>query len=1674
MTDLFAQEGINYQSSSLASTHPSATPDAITAPHVDMPPESDAMQAPGSPAPSAPTSNHSGQIDPNKAVLDVFEADIDRPAGQPSAQPAAGSIPQSLSSNEAVKTDNAPRDLFEENDIHVPTVAEVNTNAFNNGAVLQRADAPAQTNPKTAFNNPTTVSARFAKPAQTIDLPDSNGTVQKYAAADDEQIMQIARTRYTPDQITAMQGDKIGFIEAFNKLHANQVLPGGGISQFSNSMDLVHIAEKVKAGEPLTPDDQGKLNSFIDEQVEQKVRGFSWGGNVAYIGSQIPAFVAEFALSDGFGKMAQTAAKAAVEETAAHAALSTAAGVASRVATTTALMPAQYELRYGERRLNDISSVTDKGEMVLKDSTESPAKSAMLAFAHTSADVAAQVAAPGIGKYIVDPATKAVSTPLIAAVNQLPAATKDGLYQAYKLIQPNATVSKVFTAAGWAGMVEQLGANRIAEVLHATLDLGTDPNMTTDKYLDAITPSKDQLLVEAGLVGMAGGLHTAASVGFNLMKSKGMSADHANETINNMSALEKENYVNDNLPTPKSNFPAFPNNSDGLPEVNLPVISKEAAKSYPWVENRTDAKGNVVHYDMAAGSPEASIVNGQIAGEQQASPPPVDEKQSNFNAVFNGVKDRWNQAYASAVNDLQPIENLAKAAEAKGAQIPAGEQPKLLANQARYTKSWILDNIMRQTSVPDADGTVRVTGKGLKQITDDFDNMFLTTEPDREVRLKDFNDFLESDRFIEEAANADKTGAMITQEQSKRAGDIMDSLSEKYGDNFRFFGTFADEIRQWDNRILHNLVSSGLWSQDRYDETVAARSKYSPLQRVVEQEEQASRDSKSTLGGSVTPSQIGSLKQFKGSKLEVRNTFEGRMLNAGQILQRSASNRLRVSLAKYSEYYPDDVKVQNPAIIQQEVKQGYDPKLRDKLEAVVEHFGGSIERTNEKAPGEPRGTHGSYSEMHDLIRLRLGSSEGTLTHEVGHLLDSKLGLGEKLLPDPKIKAELQKLAEDRIGSKISLAQTEEGIHFQEEMKNQSKKYKEYIKIDPEVIANMYDAYVNAPEQMAATAPRALKAFNKILDSDPKLAFLKEVKPSTARATETIQRALRDMQGPKDSVPVYIDGKRKYLVMSKPIEKAMRGLGPIDHDFIQRFLLKASRGQKQLLQFGATHYPAFMARHYIRSWTTSFLNIPQKPTPKNIFEHFVINLPKATFDVINKTDAYYDWKTASGGFNSYMDMSDKGLKDLYKKVFNDESNPTKFFNPVNWFHVIRDVSDQAARVAVFKKSKELGMSDLEAGYASLEATGNYGRKGSMMSGAFLQGAPFLNDMIQAGDRFSRSLAKDPAGYAMRGLALITAPQILLTGYYLFGADEKTRDEYLNFPDWSKSTFMHIKFGDTWVPIPRAFAPGFIFGALPEKIMIHMMAKDAPELKNFWLRQMAETITSVSPVFDWSKALPPFIKSSLENITNFSFFRQRPLFSKDLEKTLPADQYNQYTSETAKVLGKMFNLSPAKIDNTVEDMTAQIGKYGLQLSDAGMRAARHAEGQPVSEPVKRASDNPLYGKFIAETPAGSNTEAYAEFQEHLNDSTQEHNHLKQVEGTKEGSDYQKENARDLAAYPSINAANRQISEIMKQIRTTNSNVNMTSDQKKQIDERLNNQITKISESANMRFRQATGQQ
>lgn len=1902
---------------------------------------------------------------PKTSIPRVSTKELNAPAAM------APALPPKLSTQDLAPVQAAAQDIFESEEINIPTIGERNQNALNNVVKL---------------DNP--VGEKEVAVAESVNH-------------DREQTLALAKTRFTPDQIAEFTNNPIGFADAFDFLDANKTLPGGGIYEAIDAVELKGIGEKLEKGEELSVGEDTLLNKFIDQSVEKNLRGFSIGGSIAYYGAQIPAFAVEFAATGGIGKVAQKATLKAAEKVALKGVTAKVIGATANVAARSAAMPLQYTPTYAERRLNDYAAITDKGDLVRVESKETPTVSALKAFGYTSAEVASEMSGGIIGKYTIEPLTKALKTPIVSAANRLPVAFREAVYNAYKTIKPNAQVSKVFSVAGWNGMIQELGEERVSDVLRATVDASTDKNYTMDDFIAAVSPSKDQLLVEAGLVSIMGGIHTAGDITFNLMKSKGVPAPQAVEAVKNMSAIEKEQFVQDNLPMPKSDYPtnapsqtqnmvikgeiptensvlppeltlvsmkdlnvdaerfqfksgtdangvmdtlkgvkkwepslaeplllwqandgrlfvadghqrtglakrlmaddpnlniqnyaqilkesdgvtpefarawaaglnvakgtgtaidaakvlrtspemlpalppksALVKTAEGLAALNDDVfrmavnerlderfaaaigrleadsakqsalaevliksepenvfqaeqiirqaqdvgfnksqqtnlfgtfesqeslfkerakvldkgikalkLNTKALKAIGSNEKFIESLGNVIAKDQnqaalnqsavivktvetlanrkgavsdalneaakyakdtgkyteaakrfaadvqslieqgllngdverarddiyerekqsgaddqgqlfdispddfdaplaaedGGSAPvmvEGDIAEAQVEAAQKAEPPPILDEESSFNRYYR----EW-------IDELDPIKKLSPMATARGAEIKPGRDPKLLSTTYAGILGSVRQNLQVETFYRDAEGNNILTGKSLKATLDDFDNMFLEIEPKRRAREMDFQDYLVAQRYLKDLDPRDDVE--VTVEQRLKSVADMTRLAAKYGDNFRFFETFAQEIYDFQRRILENLVRSGIMEQDKFDKILATNPNYIPFDRVIEK---SYVDAISSSGVFTDAKASRVVKRIFGSDKEVKNVFQSIIKNTAKIIDLAARNDVAKSITDLSGYLDEYIQYVPTPIVKvgkADFKISYDPKLRDMLTQTIEKLGNTFERAQSIKVKGFRGVLGSYSPMEKVVRLKIGANEGTLAHEVGHMLDYKYGLKERLLSDPKIKTELQTLAEGRLYGDISMVYGEEGLKFKENIDNVgSAKYRKYIKNDREILANMFDAYVNSPEQLAEIAPNAKAAFDKFIDEKPDRAFLKDIKASTARAEEVIQKdAYGEGTQPLGTMVVYKDGKKSYYRVAKPLLEAVNQLSPSRLNFLQTmFTVPAS-----VLRAGATLVPEFWVRNVLRDQHDSFLQSGVKNTP--------VDFVKGLFAVIGKTDLYSQWEKSGGTFNSYMDLSDNGMERAYQELFRPDGRMMRYLkNPIRIAEDLSQTFEQATRVGIYGKAKDLGQSDVEAAVTSREATLDFARHGSVGK-RVNQIIPFFNAGVQGSNKMIRTFRKNPKALTMWAVATVTLPSVMIAGYYLYGASDDDRQEYLEIPQWQKDMFWVVKVGDEWKRYPKPFSYGYIFGSMPERVMTWMYKGNKPEGENIYKSLAMGIAGSFSPINDPSAIIPPLAKMAIEDVTNYNFFTGRNIYPSWMERLEPEERANKYTSETAKALGKEIGVSPAIIDNTVRGTLAGTGQYVMDAGDMILKATREWNGEKVGEEPLTPADVPIIKAFAVRDPGGYNSNSAANFFKNYEEVQQKKATLGKFKG-EERKIYQQENRDIIAQYKPMKAFYTQMRGIQKQIDVIYDDKEMKSAEKVKRIKTLNDNITKIARRANVYY-------
>lgn len=745
-----------------------------------------------------------------------------------------------------------------------------------------------------------------------VDLNSSNPEVAPLREEADEQynqMMQLAQMRFPEETIKSWENNPIGFKESFSFLEWEDVTPvAGGVAKGANYLKLANISKNIEDGKPVNRKDSAFLNEFIDKQVEMKIRGMNYGGKIVYYGAPLPAFMVEFGLTSGVGKTAQASTLKvigeAVEKSAVKAVAAKTTGRVARVAAQSAAMVPMLASKYGERRAG-AWNVTDKGEVIFAGADESPAKSALMAYAHVSAEVASELSGATLNKYLINPVTKRLATPLISGINKLPEKLKLALYDNYKRLKGNARVSRVFTAGGWNGMLAELGEERIADILRETTNLTLEEGYTFDEVLDGITPSKDDLLLEAGLISIVGGVKTSGSVVMNFLTSDGLSFEQAQEVLDNLTVQEQENIIDYTLVVETYD----PNSLVMLEDIDLEIEEQIILEESANIDILTQKEIDNYIENMDSRVDELLPTD---TVPLEVEPRAVAPEASIFNEFYYTWFDR-----------LGALTDLAKEAKKRGKEQKVGENLALLVRMYNGVVDMATQMITNKTFIIDADGNIVETGAGLQSILDDFDSMVIPHETNRKQRLKDFEDYLIAKRYLEDLAG--KEDVTVTDQQKADSMATLTSLAEKYGETMRVFDTFAQEIYSYQQRILQMMVAGGNMSQKTYDNIIAENPNYIPFQRVMDKE--FGLPSKRQLFSNASLNKV--IKKIVGSELEIKSPIQQILSNTYRIADLAWQNRIATSIASMAEVMPEYVEKLDIPTIPVKDKDGNQLKNKD-------------------------------------------------------------------------------------------------------------------------------------------------------------------------------------------------------------------------------------------------------------------------------------------------------------------------------------------------------------------------------------------------------------------------------------------------------------------------------------------------------------------------------------------------------------------------------------------------------------------------------------------------------------------------------------------------------------------------------------------------------------------------
>ena len=302
-----------------------------------------------------------------------------------------------------------------------------------------------------------------------------------------------------------------------------------------------------------------------------------------------------------------------------------------------------------------------------------------------------------------------------------------------------------------------------------------------------------------------------------------------------------------------------------------------------------------------------------------------------------------------------------------------------------------------------------------------------------------------------------------------------------------------------------------------------------------------------------------------------------------------------------------------------------------------------------------------------------------------------------------------------------------------------------------------------------------------------------------------------------------------------------------------------------------------------------------------------------------------------GFGS-LSVADK-VSALPGVAMSTVMKPVDLFNFVTGTRWLAEQTESLAREGAYIRARKRGKSQADAHALYDKISGNFGQRQADKAAAdVIRAAGFLNPSLQViyqmGEAITEAspsqrlkLNATRAGY-LSALGSVAAATNYLLIHSLFGDDEEELQAILrNMREREETERLSNMAVLGVVRLPFDYGPaGSIMSFSYNATEDHLLGSrvDGTERAKELLKRAAEL-----PGFD--EVIPPHAKVNYELWNNWSFYRDREIVPRYLEKNYadnPSLQFNWYTPDLYRDIGAGLNVSPMKVQYAVRGLTTAI--------------------------------------------------------------------------------------------------------------------------------------------------------
>lgn len=489
-------------------------------------------------------------------------------------------------------------------------------------------------------------------------------------------------------------------------------------------------------------------------------------------------------------------------------------------------------------------------------------------------------------------------------------------------------------------------------------------------------------------------------------------------------------------------------------------------------------------------------------------------------------------------------------------------------------------------------------------------------------------------------------------------------------------------------------------------------------------------------------------------------------------------------------------------------------------------------------------------------------------------------------------------------------------------------------------------------------------------------------------------------------------------------------------------LKGIQSIAEFSKKGMTHYNLkFNLKAPIRDAQNAFLTSRTGKGPIDVISGF---LDATVGDVVEKATrgrfkSFNDlFKKSGGDYSSFIGTHINDLQKVQKAMTRGSLNGNTVLNPFKAIERFGAAMERGPRLGEYRSARRQGYSHEDALFEAIDVI-DYQDLGRTIK-RLNRYVPFLGATIRGNIRVVQALMENPVRTVARGMMAYSVPTLSLYALRFAPTTNDTQRRKLeNMPSWQKNLFWAIpdprEGSDSLFLIPKGFLVGQIFANPIERALDMVFSPEEITNKDVLKETAKDFFDAFAPPTTVAGITP-----ILELIQNEDSFLGMPIETEEMQDLPKSERYNEYTSEAAKIVGKVtgiLGLSPAQVDHIIRSMTGGVGRDLLELGDI---AAHQAGRRPAGTETVGSVLNP-FEQFIYDDTSSS------KFANELYEAEQQERRTK----SRVRREYQEETglrlANDDAGPSEVTQYNEIFRDINREIREIRQDPNMSATEKRE---------------------------